>query len=219
MMPLAPTPVMAMPTSKPKIGFSIESIVGNRTEKPEVDSDNSENPASPLSDCGQTDPISSYNLSVDIKRALRLQPSSPEDIYHQLARYHNQNSPTREKPHHLHHNSDTKSKHDVQTKTDLVNKSPSPRITVSCDDTPIRLPPSSSPPASLMAKQPIIVPGIPAGYVRPFAQTAEFKNNPTVPFIRLSTTAQYSLTSGTIYSRSFGQPKFPAISSASVAFA
>lgn len=180
MMPLAPTPVMAMPTSKPKIGFSIDSIVGNRSNKSDIsysqDSDNSENPASPLSECGQTnDQISSYNLSVDIKRALRLQPTSPEDFYNKLARYHNANSPPRESQHHAEL---SRSKQDMQTKTDIINKSPSPRINASNEDTQIRLLSSSSPPPSLMTKAPIIVPGIPAGYVRPFPQSAEFKAIP-----------------------------------------
>lgn len=175
-MPLAPTPVMAMPTSKPKIGFSIDSIVGTRTSKPQElsysqDSDNSENPASPLSECGSqtNDQLSSFNLSVDIKRALRLPPTSPEDLYNRLSKYQQQ-------PHH--------------TKTDIVNKSPSPRLT-SEDSQPIRLasvsptqqqppppPPPAAPPSSLLTKAPIIVPGIPASYVRPFAPSEPFKAIP-----------------------------------------
>lgn len=192
MMPLAPTPVMsAMPTSKPKIGFSIDSIVGNRNNSSKSesnysqDSDNSENPASPLSECGQTnDQISSYNLSVDIKRALRLQQQSDElNIYNKLAKYRSVSPGSTE------HQLPPSSHHPSSTKTDVINKSPSPILNISsCNESsdaaspppPSHQLPPQHPAAIQSTKAPIIVPGIPAGYVRPFAQSAaaDFKSLP-----------------------------------------
>lgn len=73
MMPLAPTAIMTMPISKPKIAFSIDSIVGSRNLTKTPQSECSETPLSPGSDYGYPSDFNSHSkLPVDLQRALRL---------------------------------------------------------------------------------------------------------------------------------------------------
>lgn len=66
MMPLAPTLRMAMPTSKPKIGFSIDSIVGSTAKSNQFSSGSecSERPNSSLSDCSYPTASSEWNTRI-----------------------------------------------------------------------------------------------------------------------------------------------------------
>lgn len=79
MMPLAPTLRMAMPTSKPKIGFSIDSIVGSAAKSNQFSSGSecSEQPNSPLSDCSY--PTASSELNIRIRNQMSLSPNT--DLY------------------------------------------------------------------------------------------------------------------------------------------
>ncbi|KAF6209993.1 hypothetical protein GE061_015748 [Apolygus lucorum] len=73
MMPLAPTPVMAVP-SKPKIGFSIDSIVGG---SPEPEDDDSRHSASPKSS-GSSSPLDPGRSPPPL-----LRPSALPPMHHQ----------------------------------------------------------------------------------------------------------------------------------------
>lgn len=96
MMPLAPAPTsiaMALPpTSKPKIGFSIESIVGNRKTKSPAfspNSEGSERPSSPLSDCSYPNQQKSPKLPTspaELHRALRLNEYAQLELQQRLRR-------------------------------------------------------------------------------------------------------------------------------------
>ncbi|GAB6031417.1 hypothetical protein CHUAL_009194 [Chamberlinius hualienensis] len=68
MMPLAPTPIMPIVT-KPKIGFSIESLVGQTTRN------RSPSPANLLSPTNSSRPSSSSNASIDHHRPASRSPS------------------------------------------------------------------------------------------------------------------------------------------------
>ncbi|CAO1433311.1 unnamed protein product [Diamesa hyperborea] len=89
MMPSAP--MMTMPSSKPKIGFSIESIVGNHFKNKSPihyshDSEGSEAPLSPLSDYGYPNQQKSPRLPTspaEIHRALRLNEFSQMELHNQ----------------------------------------------------------------------------------------------------------------------------------------
>ncbi|KAL9694297.1 hypothetical protein quinque_013582 [Culex quinquefasciatus] len=176
MMPLAPTSVMALPTPKPRIGFSIESIVGNRiTKSPphfSPNSESSERPLSPLSDSSYP-PDLPNNLStnpVDLQRVLRLPPNcSPSDYSTRLQRLQQSSSP----PIDLNRSSrypESPQSQDL-TRLDTSRSPPPPQTRLTPDDVirdrrSSRSPsPHSQPPP---AKGPIVVPGIPAGLVRPF---------------------------------------------------
>lgn len=184
MMPLAPTSVMAMPTSKPKIGFSIDSIVGNGlTKSPPHFSPNSEGsgPMSPLSDCGYPTEIqiqNQYRIRIptsqsDIHRALR--QCSPSEIHHRLSQL--QNSPT---PTDINRNLQPRlpesPPHHQESPTRINIHSPQ-QTRLSPDHHNHRTPsPLPTPPSS---KGPIVVPGIPAGLVRPFPHNlSDIKNVP-----------------------------------------
>lgn len=94
MMPLAPTSIaMALPpTSKPKIGFSIDSIVGNRNTKVSnfsPNSESSERPSSPLSDCSYPNQQRSPKLPTspaEIHRNFRMNEYSALDLHNRLKR-------------------------------------------------------------------------------------------------------------------------------------
>ena len=180
-----PTSVMAMPTSKPRIGFSIDSIVGNRiaaSKSPahfSPNSESSERPMSPLSDCSYPP-----HNSNEIQRALRLSNNispPPHDFRDRINRLQNSSPPVDLQKHHsLHHHHQHPLKLDINS-----NKSPPPPQTRLSPDNVIgrrsRSPSPAannininnnnnqisprSPPAN---KGPIVVPGIPAGLVRPF---------------------------------------------------
>ena len=92
MMPSAP--MMTMPSSKPKIGFSIESIVGNHFKNKSPihyshDSEGSEAPLSPLSDYGYPNQQKSPRLPTspaEIHRALRLNEFSQMELHNRMKR-------------------------------------------------------------------------------------------------------------------------------------
>lgn len=79
MMPLAPTSRIAMPTCKPKIGFSIDSIVGSAIKLNQFSSGSecSERPNSPLSDCSY--PAASSELNACIRNQMSI--SSHTNLY------------------------------------------------------------------------------------------------------------------------------------------
>lgn len=213
MMPMAPTSIMAIPTSKPKIGFSIDSIVGsNHTSTPinnnnnsiklkgdlssltaktslyfSPNSEGSELPASPLSDdCYAASDVSSYggrhgnyisskaSPTTDINRALRLSSNcSPDSDYHHRMPRKSEGSPPPQ-PQTLHHGLPSHfrdqnspiSRHSnhVGFGTPPVNSRLSPEHCSPQARSPTP-PQTQLPPAT---KGPIVVPGIPAGLVRPF---------------------------------------------------
>ena len=190
-MPLAPTSIMAMPTSKPKIGFSIDSIVGNgMTKSPghfSPNSEGSERPMSPLSDCSYPPDLHRNNLinnnnnnnnnsnvrsptsPSDIHRTLRIPNCSPNELQQQMNnRLQNTTTPTN---HHRNtHRLPESPPHQQNSpiRNDNMGKnSPSPIQTRLSPDEP-RIRRSRSPSPHQPSKGPIIVPGIPAGLVRPF---------------------------------------------------
>jgi homeobox protein EMX len=179
MMPMAPTSIMAI-QSKPKIGFSIDSIVGsritaNKSQSPPYfspNSEGSERPSSPLSDCSYpSDFNNSHYRSPKVA-------TSPSEVQQHL-RLKNNYSP----------------KHQQQPRNDRSSLSPPPPANTRPNNhlnssdhnnvrnsTPVqtRLSPESnnhqrplsrspSPIQRIENKGPIMVPGIPAnGVVRPF---------------------------------------------------
>ncbi|XP_055592714.1 homeotic protein empty spiracles-like [Uranotaenia lowii] len=177
MMPLAPTSIMALPTQKPRIGFSIESIVGNRlTKTPPRFSPNSESidrPLSPLSDNSYPSEFPSHlkfpSTQVELQRALRLPADcTPNDLSTRIHRLQNSSSPTVDFNRN-HRRLESPHSYDL---TRLENsKSPTPQTRLSPADHSSRTPSPQSPSINgppPPSKGPIIVPGIPAGLVRPF---------------------------------------------------
>ncbi|XP_063706065.1 homeotic protein empty spiracles-like [Culicoides brevitarsis] len=153
---------MAMPTSKPKIGFSIDSIVGNRFPKnPQI-------------------------FASDIQKALRI--GSPDELYNRLSSYESVSPPANYQST-SNENSKTlqyQTKHDSHSKTDIINRSPSPMQENDLSEaTKTRKlhSPSCSPTSA-----PIIVPGIPAGLIRPLPQTVPNVNDfkPIAPYMHSS---------------------------------
>lgn len=214
MMPMAPTSIMAIPTSKPKIGFSIDSIVGSNntantpnnnnnsiklkgdlgslTTKASLyfspNSEGSELPASPLSDdCYAASDVSSYggrhgnyisskaaSPTTDINRALRLSSNcSPDSDYHNRIPRKSEGSPSHQQnmhqgpPSHFRDQCSPISRHsnnNLSYGTPPVNSRLSPEHNSPHARSP-------TPPQNMLpmpAKAPIMVPGIPAGLVRPF---------------------------------------------------
>ncbi|XP_062565188.1 homeotic protein empty spiracles-like [Armigeres subalbatus] len=175
MMPLAPTSVMAIPTQKPRIGFSIESIVGgNRISKSpppphfSPNSESSERPSSPFSDNSYPSDFHPGHLrfpqtAADLQNALRLPRGScsPSDYSSRIQQLNHSSSP----PVDLnlinrHPNSPVECQDLSQTRSP-----PPPQTRLSPED---RTSPTSSPQPLTTATKPIVVPGIPAGLVRPF---------------------------------------------------
>ncbi|XP_053698766.1 homeotic protein empty spiracles [Sabethes cyaneus] len=178
MMPLAPTSVMAMSTQKPRIGFSIESIVGNRLSKSpshySPNSDNSERPLSPLSDSSYPNEVH-LNLPMipaDIQRTLRLPVNcSPSEYSTHVQRLNHSSSPP------FDHNRSNRLPESPQSQdlSRLDNSKSPPQTRLTPEGSGDRRSRSPSPQIaptvhSSMAnnKGPIIVPGLPAGLVRPF---------------------------------------------------
>lgn len=181
MMPLAPTSVMAMPTSKPKIGFSIDSIVGNGVTKTPAhfspNSEGSERPLSPLSDCSYPTELSHQQLrspsSVSpsdlVHRRLASSPSSNEQKSRTM-----RSSPTHQTildTHRMTRHTESAGGQERSEKT----RSPShPGLPPEHEQHVLRRqsrspsPPGPPPPPPPGTKGPIVVPGIPAGLVRPF---------------------------------------------------
>jgi homeobox protein EMX len=95
MMPLAPTTMsMALPTSKPKIGFSIDNLIGagnRKTKSPPFspNSEGSDRPSSPLSDCSYPNQQKSPKLPTspaELHRALRLNEYAQLELQQRLRR-------------------------------------------------------------------------------------------------------------------------------------
>jgi homeobox protein EMX len=167
MMPLAPTPVMAMPMSKPKIGFSIDAIVGNRTNKNSgnysPNGETPDRPLTPLSDCGYPNDFTNLMNNSRVRSPddgqIRLSEASIAEFQHRINRYAHEIS------------TDINKNQNIQTRTDTINKSPPPAQQTPPPPTQSRLTPDESKhrtPPPQQQKGPIIVPGIPAGLVRPF---------------------------------------------------
>lgn len=181
MMPLAPNPVMAMPTSKPKIGFSIESIVGEKSRESDIEEDDKQDQLlrPSMTEFSQSgDQFNGVKLTNDLQKALRLRTCSPNKIYGSLAEYNTSCSPTEQ----LFKAGSTENqpfKENIQTRTDIVNRSPSPPISANCLGNSPTFNSISTPPSSLLptSKVPLIVPGISAGYMVPFSRH-EFKPIP-----------------------------------------
>ncbi|XP_055696359.1 homeotic protein empty spiracles [Lutzomyia longipalpis] len=181
MMPLAPTSVMAMPTSKPKIGFSIDSIVGNGVTKTPAhfspNSEGSERPLSPLSDC-------SYPTELTHQQLRSPSSVSPSDLVHRRIA----NSPSNEQmsqknrtmrstpPHQILMDNHRMARHPdtAQEHSDKNRSPPHSGLPPEHEQHALRRPsrspspPGPPPPPPPGSKGPIVVPGIPAGLVRPF---------------------------------------------------
>ncbi|XP_001663802.2 homeotic protein empty spiracles [Aedes aegypti] len=175
MMPLAPTSVMAMPTQKPRIGFSIESIVGgNRMSKSpppphfSPNSESSERPSSPFSDNSYPSDFPPGHLrfpqtAADLQRALRIprESCSPSEFSPRIQRLNHSSSP----PVDLNRNN----RHpDSPAECQDLSQTRSPPLAQTRLTPEDRTSPSPSPQPPTQATKPIVVPGIPAGLVRPF---------------------------------------------------
>lgn len=181
MMPSAPMMTMS-PTTKPKIGFSIDSIVGNRNKNKSPihfshDSEGSEAPLSPLSDYGYQQKSPKFNTShADIQRALRLSEYSQMELHNRYKRslstspISGQTELIEQQQHqqqkNIHHRISEQENH-MQKRS--MSPELSPRTHLSADDLNRR---SRSPPSPISSPQqvqkgPIIVPGIPANIMRP----------------------------------------------------
>lgn len=163
------------PTTKPKIGFSIDSIVGNRNKNKSPihfsqDSEGSEAPLSPLSDYGYQQKSPKFNTShADIQRALRLSEYSQLELHNRYKRSLS-TSPisglTEQQQSNMHHRLSEQENHQKRS----MSPEMSPRTHISADDSINRR--SRSPPSPISSPQqaqkgPIIVPGIPANIMRP----------------------------------------------------
>lgn len=185
MMPSAPMMTMT-PASKPKIGFSIDSIVGNRIKSKSPmhysqDSEGSEAPLSPLSDYGYTNQQKSPKFTAspaDIQRALRLSEYTQLQMHERFKRSLS-TSPVGEQTDINEHHKSTLlrlaeqenqiQRHEIQKHSMSPQSSPQTRLSADeSNNRRSRSPPSpiSSPPQH-MQKGPIVVPGIPAGLIRP----------------------------------------------------
>uniref|UniRef100_A0A336LRE8 CSON014955 protein n=1 Tax=Culicoides sonorensis TaxID=179676 RepID=A0A336LRE8_CULSO len=181
-MPLAPTSVMAMPTSKPKIGFSIESIVGNRYSKTvSLDGELTKKSFSPNSESSQVvENLNNHIFSSDIQKALRMPDCSPEELYNRLSNYSSSpNSTHQSTSNEVITKSQYETEPDDRSKTDIINRSPTPPHE-NCRKKSSNIDKIRSPSSS-----PIMVPGIPAGLIRPLPQSVpnshDFK--PISPYI------------------------------------
>ncbi|XP_058467232.1 homeotic protein empty spiracles [Malaya genurostris] len=181
MMPLVSSSMMAMSTQKPRIGFSIESIVGSRLSKSpphySPNSDNSERPLSPLSDSSYPNELPTHLrfpiTPSDIQRTLRLPVNcSPSDYSSRIQQLHHSSS----SPIDLNRNSRLPESPQSQDLSRLDNSKspPPPQTRLTPEETIYRRSRSPSPQHPLVpgsmptSKGPIVVPGIPAGLVRPF---------------------------------------------------
>lgn len=182
MMPSAPMMTMS-PTTKPKIGFSIDSIVGNRNKNKSPihfsqDSEGSEAPLSPLSDYGYQQKSPKFSTSnADIQRALRLSEYSQLELHNRYKRSLSTSpisaqTELMDQQKSIHHRLSEQENHIQRHEIQKRSMSPelSPRTHLSADDSNNRR--SRSPPSPIMSPQqhqkgPIIVPGIPANIMRP----------------------------------------------------
>lgn len=181
-MPSAPMMMTMSPTTKPKIGFSIDSIVGNRNKNKSPihfsqDSEGSEAPLSPLSDYGYSHQQKSPKFTTthaDIQRALRLSEYSQLELHNRYKRslstspISGQTELMDQHKHMHHHDNNHIQRHELQKRS--MSPEMSPRTQLSADDSINRR--SRSPPSPVASPQqaqkgPIIVPGIPANIMRP----------------------------------------------------
>lgn len=177
---LAPMMTTMPQQTKPKIGFSIDSIVGNRNTQNKSplnyshDSEGSEAPLSPMSDYGyhQTSP-----RSHDLATALKLNEYAQLELRNKLKRSLSTSpQPVAHKQRLVEHENEIQ-RHEIQ-------KSQDPQSRLMSDDHAPRSP--QSPVSPHMQKAPIIVPGIPANILRPphAGLTAEMMASQN-PFFRL----------------------------------
>lgn len=182
MMPSAPMMTMS-PTTKPKIGFSIDSIVGNRNKNKSPmhfsqDSEGSEAPLSPLSDYGYQQKSPKFTTThADIQRALRLSEYSQLELHNRYKRSLSTSpisgqTELMDQQKNIHHRLSEHENHIQRHEIQKRSMSPelSPRTQLSADDSINRR--SRSPPSPISSPQqiqkgPIIVPGIPANIMRP----------------------------------------------------
>lgn len=182
-MPSAPMMTMS-PNTKPKIGFSIDSIVGNRNKNKSPihfsqDSEGSEAPLSPLSDYGYSLQQKSPKFTAthaDIQRALRLSEYSQLDLHNRYKRSLSASpisgqTELMDQQKSIHHRTAEHENHIQRHEVQKRSMSPemSPRTQLSADDLNRR---SRSPPSPISSPQhaqkgPIMVPGIPANIMRP----------------------------------------------------
>ncbi len=175
---LAPLMTTMPQTTKPKIGFSIDSIVGNRSVQNKSpinfshDSEGSEAPMSPLSDYGyhhQTSP------KHDLATAIKLNEYAQLELRNKLKRSLSTSpQPVVNKQRLIEHENDIQ-RHEIQ-------KSQDPQSRLTSDDAH-RSPPQS-PVSPHIQKTPIIVPGIPASILRPAPPHHEMIASQN-PFFRL----------------------------------
>jgi hypothetical protein len=171
------------PTTKPKIGFSIDSIVGNRNKNKSPihfsqDSEGSEAPLSPLSDYGYQQKSPKFTSThADIQRALRLSEYSQLELHNRYKRSMSTSpisgqTELMEQHKNVHHRLSEQEnhiqRHDMQKRS--MSPEMSPRTHLSADESNNRR--SRSPPSPISSPQhvqkgPIIVPGIPANIMRP----------------------------------------------------
>lgn len=200
MMPLAPTSLMALPTTKPKIGFSIDSIVGNASALTKTlnhvyssGSECSERPTSPFSDCGV-----SGNYSTELNVQIRNQTSLAV-LYHRgeaESRIHL--SPTR----HLEMRNNRKRRYSNSSSSDQTKKlnfhaneylqTPSPQENdlaavadrLSADEEELLISSRNSSPTNNATKSTVSLP-LPttAGIVRPFAVTGTADTAKLPPYL------------------------------------
>lgn len=157
---LAPMLTTMSQQTKPKIGFSIDSIVGNRAHNKSPinfshDSEGSEAPLSPLSDYGYHQQTSPKH---DLATAIKLNEYAQLELRNKLKRSLSTSpQPVANKQRLVEHENDLH-RHEIQ-------KSQDPQSRLMSDDNARRSP--QSPVSPHMQKTPIIVPGIPASILRP----------------------------------------------------
>lgn len=176
-------PVMTMsPNTKPKIGFSIDSIVGNRNKNKSPihfsqDSEGSEAPLSPLSDYGYSHQQKSPKFTTthaDIQRALRLSEYSQLELHNRYKRslstspISGQTDLMDQQKNSIHHRLSDNHIQRLEAQKRSMSPEMSPRTHLSADDSRrSRSPPSPNQSPQQVQKGPIIVPGIPANIMRP----------------------------------------------------
>lgn len=177
-MPLAPSIAMALPpNTKPKIGFSIDSIVGTQNTKISHFSPNSEcseRPSSPLSDCSYPTQQRSPKLPTspaEIHRSLRINDYSQFEMQQRFKRSMSPSENTdieSSKKARLPESSPS----DLVIKQTVISKSSPPLPQTRLSPEPIRRNSRSPSPTHHQhnPRAPIQVPGIPPppGLVRPF---------------------------------------------------
>jgi hypothetical protein len=174
----------AMPqTTKPKIGFSIDSIVGNRNQSSKSpinyshDSEGSEAPLSPLSDYAyQHGGGSPKHHHSELAAAIKLNEYAQIELRNKIKRSMSASPPALQQHHEKNMESDIQ-RHEIQK---LPHDS---QTRLSGDDRRSHSPASPAPTShnhqqqhhQHMQKQPIIVPGIPANILRQVPHGAQLQ--------------------------------------------